>query len=108
MAKADVVWAESACADLFSLLEPLRTNAPKRALRVMNQMVGAVARLADLPGSGRKPPEIPDDEHIRELVIEHFRLFYSYHADQGCVKIIAVFSARQDIEPALRSRIEQE
>jgi toxin ParE1/3/4 len=108
MAKAEIIWTKSAQSDLYTLLDPLRVNAPKRAVRLMNQLLNAVSRLSDFPESGRRPVDITDDENIREIVVEQLRLFYDYHDNRKRIEIIAVFSARQNVEEMFRSRFGSE
>ena len=108
MPRAEVVWAEAASDDLFTLLDPLRSTAPKRALRLMNKLVSAVSRLADFPESGRKPFEITEDERVREIVVEQLRLFYNYDHSRRMVQVMAIFNARQNVETLYRQRFDAE
>jgi plasmid stabilization system protein ParE len=104
MPKALVFWAESARSDLFATVDALRASAPKRAVKLMAKLVNAAQQLADFPESGHRPLDITDDEHVRELVVEQFRLFYMHQPGSQAVQVIAVFHARRDVAELFKGR----
>ncbi len=105
MPRIEVFWTEAARSDLFSIIDPLRTAAPKRADQLITRLMNAAQQLASFPESGRRPPELLDLTALREVVVEQLRLIYQYRPEAQRVEVIAVFHSRRDIPELLRTRL---
>ncbi|MBP7687967.1 MAG: type II toxin-antitoxin system RelE/ParE family toxin [Thermoflexales bacterium] len=65
----------------------------------------AARQLASFPESGRHPPELPDIAHVREIIVQQFRIIYDYQPDQSRVAVLAVFHSRRDVPELIRTRL---
>lgn len=75
MPAREINWTFPALQDLDSLFEYIGRDAPVYAESYVQRIVDAVSRLEDLPHSGRKVAEAPQDD-IREIIFEDYRIIY--------------------------------
>src|SRR5687768_9111625 len=75
VAKIKVLWTENAIQDLLAIKEFISLDSPERAETWIGELYSAGQNLVTLPQRGRIVPEF-DQENIRELLIENYRLVY--------------------------------
>ena len=95
-----VSWTPQARDDLAAIHEFIARESPHYADLVVRELIGAVARLADFPQSGRMVPELhrPD---VREVLWHSYRLVYRHAEQAGEAHVLTVFRAER-LLPALR------
>ena len=76
---ARLVWADPALEDLEEIAEYIALDNEDAAKRLVARVFEAIERLAELPDSGRMPPELGRSRY-RELIVGPCRIFYR-HAD---------------------------
>ena len=91
---AEIVWSDKSRRDLRAIVDYLRVNAPNYALVVARKIYASVTRLADYPQSGRVVPEI-DDESIREIICDGFRVIYRQASSR--VEVLTILHGRQQL-----------
>jgi plasmid stabilization system protein ParE len=86
------VWTERAVADLERIGDYIAADNPTAAERWVNDLVSAAARLAGMPFSGRRVPEI-GSEDIREVLKGAYRIVYRLRGDRA--EILTVFEGHR-------------
>ena len=70
-----IVWSSRALADLESIATYISRDSPAYARTVVRKIIGLTRNLAEFPLSGRKMPEL-DDDQVRELIAYSYRIIY--------------------------------
>jgi toxin ParE1/3/4 len=91
---ARIIWSDSATADLRSIGEFYERRSPAYASSIVTTLYNSVSRLQYYPRSGRRAPEL-DEESLREILVEGFRVIYELTGDQ--IRVVAVLHSRQDL-----------
>lgn len=86
-----VRWLRTALQNLDSEAEHIALDDPRAALLVVDQVIAAVAMLADHPGLGR-PGRVPG---TRELVVKRTRYVVPYRVRGEIVEVLRVFHTSQ-------------
>ena len=73
---AKITFTIGARDDLHQLHEYLTQNSPAYANRLLDKIISRVDVLHNFPQSGRKLPEAPGDEYLRELLEGSYRIIY--------------------------------
>ena len=73
---AQIIWTEPALEQLEAVIEYIALDNASAASQLIAKVFLRVERLADHPGSGRKPPELPRKSIFREIIVGPCRLFY--------------------------------
>lgn len=73
---AKITFTNGARDDLHQLHEYLSQNSPAYAKRLLDKIISRVDVLHNFPQSGRKLPEAPNDESLRELLEGNYRIIY--------------------------------
>ena len=84
-----IVWRRQALADLAALQAYIAKDDPQPAKRIAQRSVGAVERLASLPGIGR-PGRV---EGTRELVVARTPYIVPYRLKADEAQILRVYHA---------------
>lgn len=79
---AKITFTNGARDDLHQLHEYLSQNSPAYANRLLDKIISRVDVLHNLPQSGRKLPEAPNDESLRELLEGNYRIIYELLPDE--------------------------
>ncbi len=82
-----VNWTEAALADLAAVEAYIARHSPQYGRAMVERIFGHTERLADFPQSGAVVPEY-DDESLRELVENPYRIVYRVYPDR--VDVVAV------------------
>ena len=90
-----IAWSQGAHLELDEAIAHVAEHAPSAALGLLGRILDAAASLDALTERGRVVPE-RDDESIRELLVEPFRLLYS--VGEAEVVILGLIHQRQDFE----------
>jgi toxin ParE1/3/4 len=77
---ASVIWTRPGIADLHAVVEHIALDSPALARRVGKDLLHAVRRLTDFPGSGRTVPEF-EREEVREVLEGSYRIIYVVRGD---------------------------
>ena len=88
-----VIWAEPAKTDLRIIHDFITSDSKYYAKKVVRDIVEKTSILEKYPRSGRKVPEI-DDENIREIFIYSYRILYEIKSD--IVYIIGIIHGKRD------------
>jgi addiction module RelE/StbE family toxin len=87
-----VLWTENAVQDLQTIKDFISQDSPERAADCVLELYSAGESLAKLSHRGRVVPEF-NQENIRELIIENYRLVYRVQAT--AVEILTVFEGHR-------------
>ena len=79
---AKIIFTNGARDDLHQLHEYLSQNSPAYAKRLLDKIISRVDMLHNFPQSGRKLPEAPSDELLRELLEGNYRIIYELLPDE--------------------------
>jgi toxin ParE1/3/4 len=90
-----VVWSARALADVEAIATYIASDSPSYANAVTRKIVALTRTLRDFPRSGRKVPEL-DDENIRELIAYSYRIIY--RVDGGAVIVAAIVHGKRSLE----------
>jgi toxin ParE1/3/4 len=91
---AAVHWALGARQELGTLIVQLGRYSPTYAASFAGRVLAAVERLEDFPRSGRIVPDYQDDT-VRELVIDGYRLVYLFEFEE--VEVVAILHGSRDV-----------
>jgi plasmid stabilization system protein ParE len=91
-----IVWSRLAREDLRHIHQYIAHDSPRYATRVIQDIVGKVEGLKELPRLGRVVPEI-GEENIRELGMYSYRIMYELMGDT--IYIHGVIQRRRDFKP---------
>lgn len=90
---AEVIWSESALAELDAIADYIAIEHPAAAQRLVTRVFQHVAQLADHPQSGTKPSELGEQNRYRQFIEPPCRIFYRHDAEQ--VFIVHVMRAER-------------
>lgn len=91
---AKITFTNGARDDLHQLHEYLSQNAPAYANRLLDKIISRVDVLHRFPQSGRKLPEAPGDDSLRELIEGNYRIIYELQSDDRILVLKIHHSAR--------------
>lgn len=103
--KYNVIWSETAHADLIRIIEYIARGSPANAKKIVKNIKEKAANLYLSPQRGRIVPELHDQgiSHYRELIINPWRLMY--RMTDTTVYVLSVLDARQNVEDILLNRL---
>lgn len=82
MTRAPAVdWSNAARADLETIEAVIARDSPVYARHVAGRIIETVDRLARFWESGRRVPEAPDLDAVREVVQQPYRIIYRANPD---------------------------
>jgi toxin ParE1/3/4 len=87
-----VRWSPLAIERVLEIGEWIAAARPEAASRIVEGILSAVERLADLPESGRQVPEL-ERADIREIIYDQFRIVYRIGADH-----IGILTVRHSLQ----------
>ncbi|OQY31153.1 MAG: hypothetical protein B6241_14760 [Spirochaetaceae bacterium 4572_59] len=64
---AEIVWTEQAITDIDQICDFISQDSPYYSELFAEQTISNIEKLKIFPGSGRKVPEL-NDENIREII----------------------------------------
>jgi toxin ParE1/3/4 len=91
-----ITWSPLAVQRVLEAAEFIALDKPEAAARWVEAAFEAVERLAGLPKSGRRVPEIGRDD-VREIVHGSLRIVYRIDSEQ--VFILTVRHSRRQFDP---------
>ena len=94
---ARIRWTNQALADLEAIGNFIARDAPSVAQVFVDNVFEAVKRLEVFPRSGRRVPEI-GQENIREILFGSYRIVYGIGEEEG--NILTVFHASRPFRPS--------
>lgn len=74
---AEIVWSETALADLDAIADYIALDKPSAAKELVQRIFAHVDQLQDHPESGSIPPELKKSRY-RQIVEPPCRVFYRY------------------------------
>ena len=89
-----VKWSLRARADLKSIHDYIAKNSPRDAKRVTHEIRLKAETVVELPYSGRKIPEV-NDEQLREIPSYSWRILY--HIRNGDIFIVTIVHKRRNL-----------
>ncbi len=103
--KFQVLWAESAFADLEEIIDYITQDSPLTARKNFNYFKKKIADLRYSPQRGRYIPELQEQGILiyREIIISRWRVMYRVYEDK--VYILAVIDARRNVEDILLEKL---
>lgn len=96
-----IIWTEPALADVQEIVEFIARDSRRYAEQVAAEIVETSQRLLEHPRIGWRVPEF-DDDSIRELLCNSFRVIYSIRG-QDCI-LLAIVHASRDLAALLQRR----
>jgi len=75
---AEIIWTESALADLDAIADYIAIENPSAARTFVARAFGHVGQLAKRPRSGSMPPELQPDDRYRQIIEPPCRVLYRY------------------------------
>ncbi len=84
-----VVWTSRATDDLYAIFEYLSEFSDARAEAITEEIINRVFQLEQFPRIGRIVPEL-NIEAIRELIVQQYRVVYSFHTTSGEVILLTI------------------
>lgn len=94
--KIKVIWSKRALEQLHQLFLLISADKFTAAKQFIKKIQDKAKRLETFPLSGKKNLEV-DDENIREIVIQGYRLIYALKPNHKIIEILAFHSGRQEI-----------
>jgi toxin ParE1/3/4 len=85
-----LVWTAEAVSDVESIRDLITRSSPHYGNVVAARLVESLARMHDLPNSGRIVPEL-EREDIREVIHGIYRLVYKIREEGDVVEVLTVF-----------------
>jgi toxin ParE1/3/4 len=89
----EVVWAESACDALDSVVGYIAQDSQRAAAQVLEEALRAGGNLATFAERGRVVPEL-NDPAIREVFVHNYRL--QYEVGEARVLVVAFLHGARD------------
>ena len=89
-----VFWARTAVEDLRHLESYIAADSVFYARQFVAKILDTTRQLQDFPRSGRKVPEA-DQEEIRELIVQGYRIIYRLTPD--AVQVVTVVHGSRDL-----------
>ena len=89
-----IYWSESSLGDLKGIKEYIARDSEYYAINFTDRIISSVEHLSVLPETGRKVPEA-DDNNIREIVIQPYRIIYQLQSDS--INIITIIHPARDL-----------
>lgn len=91
-AELKVLWTENSIQDLLAIKEFISLDSPDRAETWIGELYTSGENLVTFPQRGRIVPEF-NQENIRELLIENYRLVYRVKANS--IEILTIFEGHR-------------
>ncbi|MCU1307780.1 MAG: hypothetical protein JWN45_2475 [Acidobacteriaceae bacterium] len=89
-----IEWSQTALLDLTNIHSYISADSKFYADHFLARLVQAAERAGKHPQSGRRVPEA-DDDTIRELIFQNYRIVYQYRED--AVRIVTVLHGARDL-----------
>ncbi|MDZ4165501.1 MAG: type II toxin-antitoxin system RelE/ParE family toxin [Smithellaceae bacterium] len=90
-----IEWTEPALLDLESIRDYIRKDSEYYASHFIGRIIESVERLEYFPEMGRKVPEAGEDEGVRELLFQNYRIMY--RSEPQRILILTIIHAARDI-----------
>jgi addiction module RelE/StbE family toxin len=87
-------WSPRAERELTQLRDYIAQDSPFYAAQFIERVVTAVDRLTAFPHMGRPAPEAGHQDHIREIIIQGYRVIYRIANDSSVQIVTIVHGAR--------------
>lgn len=103
----EVLWANTAEADLWKILEYISQESPSIALKILKKIKTQVTELHHSPERCRIVPELYAQgiTQYREMIIKPWRIMYRING--FTVHVLSILDSRQNIEDILLKRYAQ-
>jgi len=101
----EIFWASVAEQDLLRIVRYIAEEDAGAALKILNRIKVATARLDRSPKRGRVVPELLKHgiSRYREIVIKPWRVIYRIEAEK--VYVLSVIDGRRNVEDVLLERL---
>ena len=90
-----ILWTENAVQDLQAIKDFISQDSPSRATTWLQALFDRGEALRDFPSRGRIVPEF-NQENLRELLIENYRLVY--RVKSASIEILTIFEGHRQIQ----------
>jgi plasmid stabilization system protein ParE len=87
-----IVFSQPAIEDLEGIVRFIAQDNPAAAAQFGGKLIDSVRKLAAFPHLGRVVPE-KNDEHIREIILRPYRIFYRVKDSARTVEIARFWHA---------------
>lgn len=95
-----VLWTPHAEACLRSIRADIEEDNPAAARRMIDRIIRKAMQLEMSPASGRRVPEYPEAQDLRQLMERPYRIFYRVRDDQ--VQIVSVMHYRRNLPATVK------
>jgi toxin ParE1/3/4 len=83
-----IVWTSLAADDLEEIARYISRDSHNYACGVAERVMAALDRVATFPNSGPVLPEMPDQDNIRQVIVQSWRVIY--RVEREAIRVIAV------------------
>lgn len=90
-----IEWTAPAVDDLTGVRDHIARDSELYAGRFVGRILDAVEKLASFPEMGRKVPEAEEQEAVREILFQGYRIIYRLKPEK--VQILSVLHGSRDL-----------
>ncbi len=90
-----IEWTEPAIADLEGIQEYIGKDSEYYAARFIGRITEAVEMLVIFPEMGRRVPEAAEEENVRELLFQNYRIMYRPESQR--ILVLTIIHGTRDI-----------
>lgn len=87
-----IIWSPLALERLSEISDYIALDKPNAAIEWVESIFTSVENLSKFPKSGRKVPELDNDEYL-ELIIDNYRVIYKIVKSQ--IQILTIRNSKQ-------------
>ena len=86
---------EPAVDDLTGIRDYIARDSEFYAGRFIERIIEAVEKLSDFPEMGRRVPEAEDQEGVREILFQNYRIIYRIKPEK--VQVLSILYGSRDL-----------
>lgn len=90
-----ISWSDRSIADLTEIRDYIAKDSPSNAASFMAKIVDSVETLTDLPRRGRRVPEYPEVDDLREILVGGYRILHLTRQEE--VNVVTVLHGSRDL-----------
>ena len=92
-AKSEILWSRRARNDLKAIGDYIAKDNPAAAHQWVDKLIATVERAGEMPFSGRRVPELPERQEIREVLLRNYRIVY--RVGDVAIEVLTVFEGHR-------------
>ncbi len=96
-----LIFSDRALSDLEQIGDYISREAPENARRYVQKLINRAHKITLFVNAGRIVPEY-QDEQLREVIIDHYRMVYEINRTKKKITIITIFESHHLISDDLK------